>query len=107
MTRVTDCEMDSPARPIRAKNANAPATALAGLVSSTVPRGVSHSKACVATYTMNTAIRARLGSRSVETTATAIKEGIHVGDKTKMKAFPDLSADDNKALVAYVRSLKK
>ncbi|MEI6278817.1 MAG: cytochrome c [Verrucomicrobiae bacterium] len=39
--------------------------------------------------------------------ATSIKEGIHVGDKTKMKAFPDLSADDNKALVAYVRSLKK
>jgi hypothetical protein len=39
--------------------------------------------------------------------AKSIKEGITVGDKTKMKAFPDLSADDVKALVGYVRSLKK
>ena len=39
--------------------------------------------------------------------ATTIKEGFKEGDKTKMKAFPDLSADDIKALVGYVRSLKK
>ena len=39
--------------------------------------------------------------------AKAIKEGVVVGDKTKMKAFPDLSADDVAALVAYVKSFKK
>lgn len=40
--------------------------------------------------------------------ATAIKEGIKENGKTKMKAFGDkLSDDDVKALVAYVRSLKK
>ncbi len=38
----------------------------------------------------------------------AIKDGIKDGDKTKMKAFGDkLSADDVKALVAYVRAFKK
>jgi mono/diheme cytochrome c family protein len=37
----------------------------------------------------------------------AIKEGVKDGDKTKMKAFTDLSDDDVKALVAYVRSFKK
>ena len=37
----------------------------------------------------------------------SIKEGVVVGDKTKMKAFPDLSADDVAALVAYVKSFKK
>ena len=39
--------------------------------------------------------------------AKAIKEGVKEDDKTKMKAFSDLSDDEIKALVAYVRSLKK
>jgi mono/diheme cytochrome c family protein len=39
--------------------------------------------------------------------AKSIKEGIKEGDKTKMKAFPDLVADDIKALVAYVKAFKK
>jgi len=40
--------------------------------------------------------------------AKAIKEGIKEDGKTKMKAFGDqLSDDDVKALVAYVRTLKK
>ena len=39
---------------------------------------------------------------------TAIKEGIKEGGKTKMPAFgAKLSDEDIKALVAYVRSLKK
>jgi cytochrome c553 len=38
--------------------------------------------------------------------AKAIKEGVKDGEKTKMKAFPDLSDDEIKALVAYVRKLK-
>jgi cytochrome c553 len=37
----------------------------------------------------------------------AIKEGVKEDDKTKMKAFADLSDDEVKALVAHVRSLKK
>jgi mono/diheme cytochrome c family protein len=37
----------------------------------------------------------------------AIKEGVKDGDKTKMKAFSDLSDDEVKALVAYVRAFKK
>jgi cytochrome c553 len=37
----------------------------------------------------------------------AIKEGIKEDDKTKMKAFSDLSDDEVKALVAYVRAFKK
>ena len=37
----------------------------------------------------------------------AIKEGIKADDKTKMKAFSDLTDDEVKALVAHVRSLKK
>ena len=37
----------------------------------------------------------------------AIKDGIKDGDKTKMKAFSDLSDDEVKALVAYIRSFKK
>jgi cytochrome c553 len=37
----------------------------------------------------------------------AIKEGVKDGDKTKMKAFGDLSDDEVKALVAHIRSLKK
>jgi cytochrome c553 len=37
----------------------------------------------------------------------AIKEGVKDGDKTKMKAFSDLSDDEVKALVAHVRSFKK
>jgi mono/diheme cytochrome c family protein len=39
--------------------------------------------------------------------AKSIKEGIKEGDKTKMKAFPELSADDIKALVTQVRAFKK
>jgi cytochrome c6 len=40
--------------------------------------------------------------------ATAIKEGIKQNGKTTMKAFGGkLSDDDIKALVAYVRTLKK
>ena len=40
--------------------------------------------------------------------AQSIKEGVKENGKTTMKAFGDkLSADDIKALVAYVRSLKK
>ena len=37
----------------------------------------------------------------------AIKEGVKEDDKTKMKAFSDLSDDEVKALVAYVRAFKK
>lgn len=38
----------------------------------------------------------------------AIKEGVKEGDSTKMKAFGDaLSDDEIKALVAYIRTLKK
>lgn len=37
----------------------------------------------------------------------AIKDGVKDGDKTKMKAFSDLSDDEVKALVAQVRSFKK
>jgi mono/diheme cytochrome c family protein len=37
----------------------------------------------------------------------AIKEGVKQDDKTKMKAFSDLSDDEVKALVAYVRGFKK
>jgi mono/diheme cytochrome c family protein len=37
----------------------------------------------------------------------AVKEGVKDGDKTKMKAFGDLSDDEVKALVAYVRAFKK
>ncbi|HLH52214.1 MAG TPA: cytochrome c [Verrucomicrobiae bacterium] len=37
----------------------------------------------------------------------AIKEGIKEDDKTKMKAFSDLSDDEVKALVAHIRGLKK
>jgi cytochrome c553 len=39
----------------------------------------------------------------------AIKEGVKEkdSDKTKMKAFPDLTDDENKALVAHIRAMKK
>jgi len=37
----------------------------------------------------------------------AIKEGKKDDDKTKMKAFSDLSDDEVKALVAYIRAFKK
>lgn len=37
----------------------------------------------------------------------AIKEGVKEDDKTKMKAFSELSDDEMKALVAYVRAMKK
>jgi len=41
--------------------------------------------------------------------AKAIKEGVKEkgSDKTKMKAFPDLTDDEIKSLVAYIRALKK
>jgi mono/diheme cytochrome c family protein len=39
--------------------------------------------------------------------AKAIKEGVKDGDKTKMKAFADLSDDEIKALVKLVRDFKK
>jgi mono/diheme cytochrome c family protein len=40
--------------------------------------------------------------------AAAIKDGMKEGGKTRMKAFGDkLNADEIKALVAYVRTLKK
>lgn len=39
---------------------------------------------------------------------TAIHDGVKEGGKTRMKAFGDkLTADEIKALVAYVRTLKK
>lgn len=37
----------------------------------------------------------------------AIKEGVKDGDKTKMKAFSDLSDDEVKALLKFVRDFKK
>src|SRR5512135_1754281 len=37
----------------------------------------------------------------------AVKEGIKDGDKTKMKGFGDLTDDEVKGLVAYVRSFGK
>src|ERR1039458_8644767 len=37
----------------------------------------------------------------------AMKEGIKDGDKTRMKAVEGLSDEEMKALVAYVRALKK
>jgi mono/diheme cytochrome c family protein len=39
----------------------------------------------------------------------AIKEGVKEkdGDKTKMKAFSDLSDDEVKGLIAYIRAFKK
>lgn len=41
--------------------------------------------------------------------AKAIKEGVKEKgtDKTKMKAFPDLSEAEIKSLVAYIRAFKK
>ena len=42
-----------------------------------------------------------------EEMAKAIKDGVKDGDKTKMKAFSDLSDDEIKALVKQVRSFKK
>jgi len=37
----------------------------------------------------------------------AIKEGVKDGDKTRMKAAEGLNDEEMKALVAYVRALKK
>ena len=37
----------------------------------------------------------------------AVKEGVKDGDKTRMKPAEGLSDDEMKALVAYVRTLKK
>lgn len=47
------------------------------------------------------------GDLKEEKMVKAIKEGIKEDDKTKMKAFSDLSDDEVKALVAYVRGFKK
>ena len=49
------------------------------------------------------------GSLKDEQMAKAIKEGVKESgsDRTRMKAFSDLSDDEAKALVAYVRGLKK
>jgi mono/diheme cytochrome c family protein len=47
------------------------------------------------------------GEMKDEAMVKAIKEGIKADDKTKMKAFTDLSDDEVKALVAYVRAFKK
>ncbi len=48
------------------------------------------------------------GSLTDDKMAGTVKGGIKDGDKTKMKAFGDtLSADDIKAVVAYIRSFKK
>ena len=47
------------------------------------------------------------GEMKEEKMVKAIKEGVKEEDKTKMKAFTDLSDDEVKALVAYVRSFKK
>ena len=44
---------------------------------------------------------------SDEKIAKTIKEGIKENDVMKMKAFPDLEADDIKALVTYLRTFKK
>jgi len=44
---------------------------------------------------------------SDEKIAKTVKEGVKEGDKTKMKAFPELSADDVKAVAGYIKSLKK
>jgi mono/diheme cytochrome c family protein len=66
-----------------------------------------------------TKMGARLGVKDLTEAATqaalkddamrkAIKEGVKEDGKTKMKAFGDtLSDDEIKALVAYVRTLKK
>ena len=42
-----------------------------------------------------------------EKATTVIKEGLKDGDKMKMKAYEELSADEVKALVAYIRAFKK
>ena len=47
------------------------------------------------------------GSFSDAQAAEAIKNGVKQNGKTTMKAFPKLSDGDVKALVAYVRTLKK
>jgi cytochrome c553 len=47
------------------------------------------------------------GSLKDEEMFKAIKEGIKDGDKTRMKAAEGLTEDEMKALVAYVRTLKK
>lgn len=47
------------------------------------------------------------GSLTDEAMFKAIKQGVHDGERTRMKAYDDLSDSDIKALVAYVRGLKK
>lgn len=52
---------------------------------------------------------AKVQAAKDEELAKAIKEGVKEkdSDKVRMKAFTDLNNDDVKALVAYVRGLKK
>lgn len=47
------------------------------------------------------------GSLKDEAMLKAIKEGVKDGDKTRMKAAEGLNDEEMKALVAYVRTLKK
>ena len=47
------------------------------------------------------------GSVKDEEMLKAIKEGVKDGDKIRMKAAEGLNDDELKALVAYVRTLKK
>src|SRR5689334_25301140 len=47
------------------------------------------------------------GSLKDEEMLKAIKEGVKDGDKTRMKAAEGLNDEEMKALVAYVRTLKK
>ena len=47
------------------------------------------------------------GEMKDEAMTKAIKEGVKKDDKTLMKAFSDLSDEQVKGLVAYVRALKK
>jgi mono/diheme cytochrome c family protein len=46
-------------------------------------------------------------SMTDEEMTKVIKQGKKEGDKTKMKAFTDLSDADIKALIAHIRSFKK
>lgn len=47
------------------------------------------------------------GSLKDEEMLKAIKDGVKDGDKTRMKAVEGLNDDEMKALVAFVRTLKK
>ena len=51
-----------------------------------------------------TAELAKLTEAKIEST---VKEGVKEGDKVRMKAFPDMSEADVKAVAKYVLTLKK